>query len=326
MAADQVRWGFIGVGDVTEVKSGPAFRRVPGSSVSVVMRRDAARARDYAERHGVPRWTTDAREVIEADDVDAVYVATPPSSHAEYTLMAAAAGKPVYVEKPMSRTTAEGEAMVRACSEAGVPLFVAYYRRALPRFEHARRLLAGGELGEPVAVRLELGWQAPPGPEAAGWRWDPEVAGPGLLFDLGSHALDLLDHWLGPVKGVRGSAATRLPWSPVPDLVVGAFEWESGAIGTAEWDFAAPAARDELTVTCARGSVSVPVFAEGPVTVTDTVGRASELVVPHPAHVQEPLIASVVDELLGGGARCPSTGESALRTQRTLDRLLEGLS
>lgn len=127
-----VRWGFVGCGDVTEVKSGPAFSRIPGSSVSVVMRRDAEKARDYAARHQVPRWTTDATEVIESDDVDAVYVATPPASHAAYALQAAAAGKPVYVEKPLALDRTEGEAMVRACEAAGVPLFVAYYRRALP--------------------------------------------------------------------------------------------------------------------------------------------------------------------------------------------------
>src|SRR5690606_690197 len=129
----RVRWGFIGAGDVAEVKSGPAFSLVEGSSVSVIMRRSADKAKDYAERHGVPRWTTDAAEVIAATDVDAVYVATPPSSHAHYTRLAAQAGKPVYVEKPMARTAAEAEAMLRACQQAGVPLFVAYYRRALPR-------------------------------------------------------------------------------------------------------------------------------------------------------------------------------------------------
>src|SRR6184192_2580039 len=94
-----IRWGIIGCGDVTEVKSGPAFQKASNSALVAVMRRDAAKAADYAARHGVPRWYADARELIADADVDAVYVATPPSSHEEYAIMAAEAAKPIYVEK-----------------------------------------------------------------------------------------------------------------------------------------------------------------------------------------------------------------------------------
>jgi predicted dehydrogenase len=321
-----LRWGIIGCGDVTEVKSGPAFSRVPGSSISVVMRRDGAKARDYASRHGVPRWTTDADEVIEAEDVDAVYVATPPASHAEYTLGAASAGKPVYVEKPMARTLREGEEMVDACAAAGVPLYVAYYRRALPRFEFVRRCLSDGTIGTPTLVQAELRWRAPVDSHRAGWRWDPEVAGDGLLLDLGSHGLDLLDHWFGPIDAVNGFSTTRLPWSRVTDEVVGSFRFQSGVLGVASWGFAGARPSDLITVTGTGGTLSVPLFEEGPVRVTDASGTVTEHGIAHPKHVQEPLIATVVDELLGRAGpagRCPSTGASALRTQAVLERLLQ---
>src|SRR5690554_4389758 len=322
MTAERIRWGIIGCGDVTEVKSGPAFRRVPGSTLSMVMRRDAARARDYAERHGVPRWTTDAAEVIDAPDVDAVYIATPPASHAEYTLRAAAAGKPVYVEKPMATSTAEAEQMVAACRSAGVPLFVAYYRRALPRFEFVRRQLEAGAIGEPTLVQMDLRVPAPSGPEHAGWRWDPDVAGDGLLFDLGSHGLDLLDHWFGPVTDVHGFKVRRLPWARVNDEVVGSFRFESGVLGTATWGFAGTEARDLITITGSAGSMSVPLFDDGSVRITDRAGSVSEHEVAHPTHVQEPLIRSITAELTGTGGPSASTGHSALRTQRVLDLLL----
>ena len=316
-----VRWGIIGCGDVTEVKSGPAFSRLPDSSLVAVMRRDAGKARDYAERHGVPRWTSDADEVLLADDVDAVYVATPPSSHAEYVLRAAAAGKPVYVEKPMAASAAEAEAMVRACDEAGVPLFVAYYRRALPRFTTVRDAIANGEIGEPRLVTLELHVSAPQSRERAGWRWDPGVAGGGLVMDLGSHALDLLDHWLGPIEELHALRATRLPWAGVEDQLVAAFGFASGAQGTATWGFNGATSRDVLTVFGSEGSVQVPVFAEGSVTLERPGASPRAIEVPHPAHVQEPLIALLNDALLGRGDACPSTGVSALRTQRLLDVL-----
>ncbi len=212
--------------------------------------------------------------------------------------------------------------MVRACQGAGVPLYVAYYRRALPRFEHVRELVQGGSLGAPTMVRLDLAWPAPPGREDAGWRWDPVIAGEGLLLDLGSHALDLLDHWFGEVAEASGFTATRLSWAQVPDQVVGVLRFASDLLGVASWDFAAAAHRDALTVTLERGSVRVPVFADGPITVTDADGSVTERHVPHPQHIQEPLIAAVVDDLLGRGGPCPSTGVTALRTQRVMDWLL----
>jgi 1,5-anhydro-D-fructose reductase (1,5-anhydro-D-mannitol-forming) len=316
-----VRWGIIGCGDVTEVKSGPAFRRVVGSSLQAVMRRDGERARDYAERHGVPRWTDDARDVIEADDVDAVYVATPPASHAAYVLQAAAAGKPVYVEKPMALGGDEGVAMVAACRAAGVPLYVAYYRRYLPRFERVRELLLDGAIGAPTGVRALLATLAPR-PERAGWRWDRAVGGQGLLFDLGSHGLDLLDHWLGPIEAAHGEHATRLPWSNVPDAVVATLRFASGALGSAAWDFAAPRPADLITLIGETGELSVPLFSDGPVHLVTRGGDERREEIPHPPHVQEPLVAAIVAELLGRGGPALSTGESALRTQRVMDALV----
>jgi predicted dehydrogenase len=99
---DDVRWGVIGCGAVTEKKSAPAFNKVEQSRLVAVMRRDAGKARDYAVGHGVPKWYADADALIDDTEVNAIYVATPPSTHAEYAIKALRAGKPVYVEKPMA--------------------------------------------------------------------------------------------------------------------------------------------------------------------------------------------------------------------------------
>ena len=321
-----VRWGIIGCGDVTEVKSGPAFARLANSSLTAVMRRDAAKARDYAQRHGVPRWTSDTAAIIDADDVDAVYVATPPASHAEYVIRAAAAGKPVYVEKPMALSVAEAEAMVSACEAAGVPLFVAYYRRALPRFAFVRERIAAGAIGTPTLVQLELHQPPPPDPAASGWRWDPAIAGGGLLMDLGSHALDLLDQWLGPIADVRAFRATRLPWASVEDQVVAVFQFASGVQGAAVWGFNGAVRRDLMSVVGTRGRISVPLLADGPIVLEDADGATREHYLAHPRHVQEPLIATINDHLTGSGPACPSTGVTALRTQRVLEALLHDVS
>jgi 1,5-anhydro-D-fructose reductase (1,5-anhydro-D-mannitol-forming) len=202
---DTIRWGILGCGDVTEVKSGPALAQAEGSTLVAVMRRTPHLAEDYARRHGVPRWYASASELIHDPEVDAVYVATPPGAHEELALAVAAAGKPAYVEKPMARSHAECARMVDAFAAAGLPLFVAYYRRALPRFEQVRALLAEGRIGRPTSLvyRYVHTRRRPPGD----WRLDPAVAGGGLFLDLGSHALDLFDWLLGPLGEVAGSAA-----------------------------------------------------------------------------------------------------------------------
>ena len=152
-----VRWGIIGVGSVTERKSGPGFQQAERSELVAVMRRNGDLAADYARRHNVPHWYDDADELINDPAVDAVYVATPPDSHREYVIRVAQAGKPVYVEKPMARTALECEDMISACEEAGVGLFVAYYRRAMPRFATVKELLGSGRIGQlrSVIIRNE---------------------------------------------------------------------------------------------------------------------------------------------------------------------------
>ena len=149
-----IRWGIIGCGKVTEVKSGPAFSKVKNSQLVAVMRRDAALAEDYARRHNVPRFYSVADDLINDSDVDAVYVATPPVSHAEYAIKVLKAGKPVYIEKPMALNYKECERINKAAEKYKVPVFVAYYRRTLPGFLRIKELIGNGAIGKVRFVRL----------------------------------------------------------------------------------------------------------------------------------------------------------------------------
>jgi predicted dehydrogenase len=327
-----IRWGIIGCGDVCEVKSGPALYKVEGSELCMVMRRDAARAADFAHRHGVKRFTTNAEQLIDDPEVDAVYVATPPGQHLEYALRVARANKPCYMEKPMARSAAECRAMVEAFQRAGQPLFVAYYRRAMPRFLKIREILRAGVLGELLAVshvyqgRASRQGQPLVGPAGAGWRQDVPQSGGGLFVDLGSHVLDLLDFLLGPLSDVAGSAA-HLSSGPVPppgaaeDTVVMSFSTQSGALGTARYQFHTAGAVDRLEFVGTRGTLSSSVFGQEALDLS--LNDAHELIhAEHPEHVQMPLVQSIVGELEGRGGACPSTGQSALRASEVMDRVL----
>ena len=216
----------------------------------------------------------------------------------------------------------ECEAMLAASRAAGLPLFVAYYRRALPRFLKVRELLLAGAIGEPRRVRtvlhrvLDPAWASAP---ELPWRVRPEVSGGGLFVDLGSHTLDLLDFLLGPLKAVDGQARSVSGAYPAEDQVRMRFAC-GGVAGDGEWDFCSDARRDLVEIEGDAGRLRFASFDEQPVVLENAAGRR-RFDIAHPPHIQRPLVETVLAQLRGQGA-CPSTGESALRTSRVIDAVL----
>jgi 1,5-anhydro-D-fructose reductase (1,5-anhydro-D-mannitol-forming) len=317
-----VRWGIIGCGDVTEVKSGPGFQKATGSALVAVTRRDRAKAEDYARRHGVPRVHGTVDDLILDAEVDAVYVATPPASHAEIALRVAAARKPCLVEKPMAASYAECTRMLAAFQRASVPLWVAYYRRALPRFLLVRDLLRGGSLGRVTSVQLELRQPLASAEAAQAWRFNRALAGGGLFYDMGSHAVDLLDFLFGPIEQVRGLSMNTGGAYEVEDVTVAIFRMPGGFAATGLWNFNAGVTSDTLVVTTSQGEIRSAVFEDADVIVTRG-GEREVHQVRNPPHVHQPLIQSIVDELAGCG-RCESTGVSGARASRLLEMCAGG--
>jgi 1,5-anhydro-D-fructose reductase (1,5-anhydro-D-mannitol-forming) len=319
---DSVRWGIIGCGDVAEVKSGPAFQKARGSALVAVMRRDREKAEDFARRHGVPRAYADAEALIGDREVDAVYIATPPSSHRALALQVAAAGKPCLVEKPMATTHEECVEMVDAFASARTPLWVAYYRRALPRFLLVRDLLLSGDIGQITSIHITVREPLVEGSAAAQWRVDPSVAGAGLFLDLASHCLDLVDFLAGPISAATGYAVNSGGAYKAEDVTAAGFQIGNDVVGTGIWNFNAADKSDSIVFTGSRGELNTPVFTDGDVIVRAGAGEQIHPV-RNPPHVHQPLIQTVVDELRGEG-RCESTGVSGARTSWVMDRCLEG--
>jgi len=318
-----IRWGIIGCGNVTEVKSGPGFQKAVNSALVAVMRRNAALAEDYARRHGVPKWYADAQALITDPEVDAVYVATPPASHMEYALACARVGKPVYVEKPMARNLAECEAMIDACRSASVPLFVAYYRRAPPRFLRIKELVESGAIGDVRLVVVTLHQKPAPDdadPVKRPWRVMPQIAGGGKFLDLASHTLDFLDYVLGPIVQVNGLAANQAGLYPAEDIVTATWKFASGVQGTGAWCFAAYGDLDVTEIVGSRGKLAFSTFSAEPISLT-TADGVLRFAIENPVHVQQPMIQTVGDEL-NGIDRCPSTGVTAARTTWVMDEVL----
>ena len=321
-----LKWGFIGCGEVTEKKSGPAFSEVTGSSVEAVMSRNGKNARRYAERHGINKWYTDAQELIDDPDVNAIYIATPPSSHATFAIMAMKAGKPVYVEKPLAANYEDCARVNRVSEETGVPCFVAYYRRYLPYFQKVKQIVQNGTIGNVMNVQVRFA--VPPrdldysNPENLPWRLQPDIAGGGYFYDLAPHQLDLLQDMFGVIVEADGICANRANLYNVEDSVIACFRFESGLPGSGSWCFVAheSAKEDRITVIGDKGQVSFSVFNYDPIRL-NTLDGTQNITVPNPPYVQYPLIKSVIEHLQGISV-CSCTSVSATPVNWVMDRIL----
>lgn len=319
---NKIRWGIIGCGDVTEVKSGPGFQKAEGSELVAVMRRNGKLAEDYARRHNVPKWYDDAYKLINDHEVDAVYIATPPSTHKEYTLAVASAKKPVYVEKPMALNYNECSEMVEACRNYNLPLFVAYYRRALPRFLKIKSLVEQRAIGEIRTVNVRFYQKSSESDinKTDNWRVDPAIAGCGYFCDLGSHMIDFIQFLFGKIIDVSGCVSNQSKIYLAEDTVSATFKFESGILGGGIWSFSSSENLDETEIAGTNGKIVFSTFSTDPIRFY-AGNQINEFKIVNPPHVAQPLIQMVVNELLGRGI-CPSTGLTGSETSRVMDKIL----
>ncbi|TDG36968.1 Gfo/Idh/MocA family oxidoreductase [Pedobacter changchengzhani] len=319
---EEIRWGIIGCGDVTEMKSGPAFNKVPHSKLIAVMRRDGVKAENYAKRHGVPKWYDDAIALINDAEVNAIYIATPPLQHEEYTKMALEAGKPVYVEKPMTLDANAAKRMIEVATRTNVKLSIAHYRRAQPVFIKVKELLAENIIGDVRFIDMKMRQSINPAliakPED-NWRINPAISGGGLFHDLAPHQLDLMGYFFGAIKKANGMATKQQKNTLADDLVVGNILFENGIVFNGTWCFSS-SEKDEIdncTIYGSKGNISFPIFGSKIQTTID--GIEKEYVFESLKHVQQPMIEQVVNFFLGHGEN-PCSGEEALITMELLDR------
>ena len=323
---EEVRWGMIGCGSVTEKKSGPAFNKIEGSRLIATMRRDGEKAKDYACRHGIPKWYDDADKLINDPDVNAIYVATPPLSHKEYTIKSLEAGKPVYVEKPMAANYEDCLEMNLAAEKAGLPLYVAYYRRSLPYFLKIKELIEKKKIGDGRFIQVKLFLPArredfdrenPP------WRVMKEIAGGGYFYDMACHQLDFLHYLFGQVKTIQSHFKNFAGIYEVEDTVCATLEFENGVVLNGLWSFTVPeeCEADQVGITGSKGRINFSTFTGSPITINAEKNKATYNIA-HPVNIQIHLIQSVVDALLEKG-ECPSTGETAAYTNWLMDKILK---
>ena len=318
-----IRWGIIGCGNVTEVKSGPAYQKTPGFELVAVMRRDLAKAQDYAQRHGIAKFYNDAQSLIDDPEVDAVYIATPPDSHKEYALLVGAAGKPCCVEKPLAPSHADCREIVAAFSQKNIPLFVAYYRRSLPRFEKVKEILESGKIGSVRHVNWQL-HKAASAIDKSGeynWRTDKQVARGGYFDDLASHGLDLFAFYFGDYQTMQGITANQQALYSAFDAVTASWIYKNGITGSGFWNFGCSENTDQVEIFGSEGKIIFSVFDEKPLRIITAQGEET-IHIDNPPHVQSPHVQNLRDALLQYASH-PSTGSSALQSSWAMEEILK---
>lgn len=323
METNKIKWGIIGCGDVTEKKSGPAFNKVPDSTLLAVMRRDAEKAADYAHRHGVPFWYADVDGILNNPDINAIYIATPPSSHLEYALLALQHGKHVYVEKPVALNASEASILATAVQEYQGKLVVAHYRRQLPMFLKIKEMINNGLIGDIRMVELRL-WQSR-SPSlvtkgAADWRTNPAVSGGGYFFDLAPHQLDLMIYFFGIPLSYHGFSQIQSPDNAVADQTRGTIVFDGKIVFNGSWCFnVAPSDNvDSCEIVGEAGSIRFSIF--GNKVILKNESGEEEISFDHPENTQLPMIASTVNFFIGKGSN-PSSIEEAVTLMQLIDAL-----
>lgn len=319
-----INWGIIGAGDVCEVKSGPAFYKIEKSSLTAIMRRDKAKAEDFAKRHGVKTYYTNVDDLLADKTVNAIYIATPPHLHKEYAIKALQSGRPVYVEKPMAINYSDCKEMIDAANKFSQKLFVAYYRRSLPYFEKVKDLLDRGFIGKPVAVNIKqfrAPFESDFETEKQTWRVKTDIAGGGYFYDLAPHTIDILDFLLGKIVKANGYTANLGLLYKAEDTVSASFQFENGALGTGIWSYVTEANSniDSVEILGTKGKIQFAVFDFTPIQLTTHFGT-EEFIFENPTHIQQPLIETIVNELNGNG-QCPSPAESGARANWVIDQI-----
>ncbi|MDQ2177937.1 Gfo/Idh/MocA family protein [Marinifilum sp. D714] len=317
-----IRWGIIGCGKVTEIKSGPAYQKTPGFELLAVMRRDENLLRSYAQRHNISKYTTNADEIIHDNDIDAIYIATPPDSHKEYALKVAEAGKICCIEKPMAPSYSDCIEITNAFEEKNLPLFVAYYRRSLPRFNKVKQLINDHAIGQIRHISWHLSKALNP-LDLSGeynWRTDKQIAPGGYFDDLASHGLDLFTYLLGDIENASGISTNQQELYPAKDAITACWIHQNGITGTGSWNFGCNTREDKVEIYGSKGKMTFSVFDELAILLENENGIQEEFI-ENPENIQLYHVQNMRDHLLGKLIH-PSTGKSASHTAWVMDKIL----
>jgi 1,5-anhydro-D-fructose reductase (1,5-anhydro-D-mannitol-forming) len=325
----KIRYGIIGFGNFAERAIMPAIRLSRNSELVAIQKRSLAAAEAKAVEHSIPFAFGSAEELVASPEIDAVFIVSANSTHCPETILAAAAGKHVLVEKPMALTAAEAQAMIDACGTHGVRFAVGHMLRFSPLLNRMREIIASGEAGEITAVRAEFIYDA--GKSLRRWLFDRKAAGGGPTFDIGVHCLDSLRFVLDDEVVSTHSRLLPAPTeSRTETTSLLSLQFGKGTIGSISTSFEGPIRRTYIECIGRKAVLSAFDFTVGESSPTLKVtwgeeGRPTKTVEEHftVPNLYECEISHLSECILNGST--PRIGgENGLRNQRVLDAAMAG--
>lgn len=314
-----IHWGIIGGGKVVQHKSGLGFNIEDKSRVVAVMRRNMADAIYTANSLGATKGYTDLATFLVDTEIDAVYIATPPGLHYQQALACLDAEKAVYVEKPFTIQASQAADLVEKFAAKKTPLFVAHYRRALPKFRKARELIES-KIGTPLEFELRLTRNIATD-LGHPWLFDP-ILGGGKFFDIAPHYLDILIYFFGHITATQTFVRHVKSPNNGADIVKMVLSHASGVIGTANFNFVSNQPSDKLSIYGTNGELHFSVADNGDILWKGFESAEETFCLPFPACVQAPMILEVVNYLLEKTGN-PCFGQDALETMRIIENSLK---
>jgi predicted dehydrogenase len=303
-----MRIGVLGAGFAGAMHARSALR-IEGVQVVAIAALPLEQAADLARECG--SRVASAEEICAADDVDLVVVATPTHLHARYTTLAAKSGKHVFCEKPLARTLADAEAMVRACDEAGVTLAVGHVVRHFKEYQHAKRLLDDGTLGRPAIATMTRGNFAVG--SAREWYLDAAKSG-GVVLDLMLHDLDTVRWWFGEPSRVY---ARRFTGSAGLEYALATIRYDDRPIVQVEASWAEHAGfRTGFELRGDRGMLVHDSRAASPIALQSPAGPAGPAMMATPTLHETPYLVQLRDLIarIGRGDAPLVDGHEGLRS------------
>jgi 1,5-anhydro-D-fructose reductase (1,5-anhydro-D-mannitol-forming) len=318
-ASSPLRWLVVGAGDIARKRVVPALLADPHSRVVAVCDLDRDRAGTLAATCGAQVFNHYDAALASAP-ADAVYLCTPVGLHVPQAMEALRAGRHVLVEKPVALNYAQAQTLVAEAAGRRLKCGVAYFRRFSPKYAMAREMLARGEFGKVVLVRMTyFSWFNPVPSDPKYWRVVPERSGGGPISDMGTHMFDVLIGLLGLPETVFAKAESLVQPYAVEDSSVAILTMPGGAQVLASFHWCTRTWSHEFEIVGTEAKVKWHPY-DGD-SVIRTVGRdTAEVATPHEENVHAPLIADFVAAVMEDRAPAVTAAEAA-KTNAVVDAL-----
>lgn len=314
----QITWGMIGCGDVTEIKNGPGLYLANNSYLKGITNRTITKAEDWIKRHNHGIVYQTVEDLLADDEIDIVYIAVTPDKHMEYAIACANAGKHCLIEKPLALNYEEGLEIKKAFDKAGKKAFVAFYRRALNKFQKVKQLMESGRIGKIEAVNVVR--YVPALTDKEQWRAQESISGGNIFTETDIHTLDFIDYIMGEVVEFHYTKSVSNKESYSFDSLALNLKFENGCIGSGQWLYNCNKSLDRFEVIGRDGIISFQVFhGDTPISVLDQNGTET-IMVEDSSHVGLNMEQLIVDELNGCG-EFSGTVEAALRSLLIADTI-----